>query len=433
MGKLSFIVTMTKNVTPEFCLLQIDGSFTFGKLQSSQVHQLHNLHTYRILAPRKKMDIRAEANKISRPSIESALDEILADKRFRTSPQMSAFLRYIVEQTLQGNASRIKAYTIAVDALGKPESFDPQSNPSVRVLARRLRASLIQYYKHEGKHAETEIAIKLGSYVPSFINKELDSDLTKKKGLFVDSTLIIKASNKLVDKFAIWYSNHHRLATIFGVMLIAILTWTNTTTHFKDQLDHRSIESTHTPTDSSIPLTEIASLEYIDNFVTRPNTPVIAMSKISKKTGFTYQKAIHNTLSHYDNIMLTIRKQVSKPSREAWPEQYTLKFLETSPNTFKAILSHEQSGDLVYTKELAKIEGSQSYVNLVKELVHTNGKLLNHYRNTGTITPTMKCVFLFDDYYQEKTRNNRLAALTCNEKLANENDHHRLFLDTRSL
>jgi len=100
--------------------------------------------------------------------ITSALDAILTTDKFLASPQMSAFLRYVVEQTLIGNTRRIKAFTVGIEALGKPASFDPQTDPSVRVLAKRLRSSLDTYYL---QNPETKLFIEMkpGSYVPKFL------------------------------------------------------------------------------------------------------------------------------------------------------------------------------------------------------------------------------------------------------------------------
>jgi len=70
-------------------------------------------------------------------------------------------------QTLEGKADRIKAYTVAVDALGKPASFDPQNDPSVRVLAKRLRDTLTAYYERTTGHS-IRLRLHCGSYVPEF-------------------------------------------------------------------------------------------------------------------------------------------------------------------------------------------------------------------------------------------------------------------------
>jgi hypothetical protein len=97
-----------------------------------------------------------------------ALNAVLESDKFTAAPQMSAFLRYVVEQAASGNMTRIKAYTVAIDALGKPDSFDPQNDPVVRVLAGRLRAALAFYYE-ANPNVDLRITMRPGSYVPSFI------------------------------------------------------------------------------------------------------------------------------------------------------------------------------------------------------------------------------------------------------------------------
>ena len=100
--------------------------------------------------------------------IMTALNAVLASDKFTAAPQMSAFLRYVVEQAASGNMTRIKAYTVAIDALGKPDSFDPQNDPVVRVLAGRLRAALSSYYD-ANPDTDLRITMRPGSYVPSFV------------------------------------------------------------------------------------------------------------------------------------------------------------------------------------------------------------------------------------------------------------------------
>jgi len=49
---------------------------------------------------------------INSTDVTAALNGILTTDKFSASPQMSAFLKYVVEQTLMGNTRRIKAFTI---------------------------------------------------------------------------------------------------------------------------------------------------------------------------------------------------------------------------------------------------------------------------------------------------------------------------------
>ena len=66
-----------------------------------------------------------------------------------------------VEKTLAGDEGSIKAYSVAVDVFGRPQSFDPQSDPIVRVQARRLRTLLEQFY--ESGEARSAVAIDFRS------------------------------------------------------------------------------------------------------------------------------------------------------------------------------------------------------------------------------------------------------------------------------
>lgn len=106
--------------------------------------------------------------------VERALAMILADARFVAARRMSAFLAYVVRQALDGNGARIKAYTVGVEALEKAETFDPQGDPSVRVLAKRLRSALIDYHERN-PHACPIIEIRCGSYCPVFVAPARDA------------------------------------------------------------------------------------------------------------------------------------------------------------------------------------------------------------------------------------------------------------------
>lgn len=103
-----------------------------------------------------------------------ALDRALASEVFRGSPQLAAFLRYVVEATLRGEADRIKGYTVAIEALGRNETFDPQTDPIVRVEAARLRRAINRYYAGAGRREAIQIELPLGSYVPVFRRVEVE-------------------------------------------------------------------------------------------------------------------------------------------------------------------------------------------------------------------------------------------------------------------
>lgn len=101
-------------------------------------------------------------------AVRAGLDRVLASDAFRGAPQLSSFLSYIVERKLEGRGAELKGYTIAVEALGRPADFDPQSDPIVRVEAGRLRKALSQYYAGDGADDPIRVSMPVGAYVPVF-------------------------------------------------------------------------------------------------------------------------------------------------------------------------------------------------------------------------------------------------------------------------
>jgi len=100
--------------------------------------------------------------------IREQLNRIIASATFRGSLRLTSFLRFVVEAALTGRGSRIKAYTVAVEALGRPDDFDPQNDPIVRVEAVRLRHALAHYYAGAGIDDPIVIEMPRGCYVPNF-------------------------------------------------------------------------------------------------------------------------------------------------------------------------------------------------------------------------------------------------------------------------
>jgi len=105
---------------------------------------------------------------ISSEMVKPQLDKILASSEFMRGERLGQFLRYVVEQTLNSQSGNIKQYSIAVEAFGYGTDFDPQSNPIVRIEAKRLRRALDLYYLTQGIEDPVRIDIPKGSYVPIF-------------------------------------------------------------------------------------------------------------------------------------------------------------------------------------------------------------------------------------------------------------------------
>ena len=100
--------------------------------------------------------------------VRAALERIVVSHVFRSSPQLAAFLSFVVEAVLHGNSDRIKGYTIGVEVLRRDPKFDPQLDPIVRVEATRLRRAIERYYAGPGLTDAVIIDLPRGSYVPTF-------------------------------------------------------------------------------------------------------------------------------------------------------------------------------------------------------------------------------------------------------------------------
>ena len=90
------------------------------------------------------------SNKVSDKLVRQQLSRVLASKTFSQVERLKRFIGFIVGETVSGRGGELKEYVIGVQVFGKEPSFDPRTDPIVRVQARRLRTRLARYYRDEG-------------------------------------------------------------------------------------------------------------------------------------------------------------------------------------------------------------------------------------------------------------------------------------------
>jgi len=98
-----------------------------------------------------------------------ALESVLVSSAFDRSRSLSKLLNYICNKYFDGQADEIKEYSVAVEALGRPDDFDPKKDAIVRVEMHRLRKRLREYYADRGAKDPVQIALAEKGYVPEFI------------------------------------------------------------------------------------------------------------------------------------------------------------------------------------------------------------------------------------------------------------------------
>jgi hypothetical protein len=106
---------------------------------------------------------------ISPEAIREQLELLIQNPAFRTSRRSVQFLRYVVDQTLQGAAEQIKERTIGVEVFGREPSYDTGTDHVVRTAAIELRKRLAVYYSDEHHRSELRMSFVPGSYVPRFM------------------------------------------------------------------------------------------------------------------------------------------------------------------------------------------------------------------------------------------------------------------------
>jgi len=101
-------------------------------------------------------------------AIRAQVEKILASKPFLNAERLKRFLRFIVDQTLQGQADRLKEYLIATEVFDRKDTFDPRLHSIVRVEATNLRSKLKEYYENEGATEPVLIDLAKGRYAVAF-------------------------------------------------------------------------------------------------------------------------------------------------------------------------------------------------------------------------------------------------------------------------
>lgn len=120
--------------------------------------------------------------------IRAQLDLLVRDDVFRSSKRSVAFLKYVVEQTLNGSADQIKERTIGVEVFGREPLYDTNLDHIVRTAATELRKRLASYYVDEVHRSELRMDLVPGSYIPRFSLPGQSTHLPADHGVDPEST-----------------------------------------------------------------------------------------------------------------------------------------------------------------------------------------------------------------------------------------------------
>ena len=96
------------------------------------------------------------------------IQRIVQSKAFRTSEVHRNLLTYLAGKSLSGDSDNIKEYTVGLDVFGKPDSYDPRQESTVRMHVARLRQKLAEYYRTEGVEDPIFVDLPKGGFRVTF-------------------------------------------------------------------------------------------------------------------------------------------------------------------------------------------------------------------------------------------------------------------------
>src|SRR5262249_16094358 len=115
---------------------------------------------------------------IAREEKLAQLERILHGRTLHGSDNLKAFLRFVVDRSIENQEGQLKEYVIPREVFGRSSDFDSSVDTVVRVQAGRLRTKLHEYYETEGKDDGLIILLPKGQYTPvfSYAQKKEDGD-----------------------------------------------------------------------------------------------------------------------------------------------------------------------------------------------------------------------------------------------------------------
>jgi hypothetical protein len=101
-------------------------------------------------------------------AVRGELEQMLGSVLFAQSNRCKHFLRYVVEETLEGRGDQLKERTIGVNVFERAYDYDTGDDSIVRVTANDVRKRIGQYYQECAATHAVLIDLPRGSYLPTF-------------------------------------------------------------------------------------------------------------------------------------------------------------------------------------------------------------------------------------------------------------------------
>ena len=128
----------------------------------------------------------------SEEDVRAQLKRILASADFPASERNGRFLAYVVERSLRGE--KTSGYQVATTVFGRPSTFNPVTDPIVRIEASKLRRDLETYYLKSGRGDRVLIVLPKGVYRVVFSFRHADGVHAERPSFPEAARLLLRAS-----------------------------------------------------------------------------------------------------------------------------------------------------------------------------------------------------------------------------------------------
>ena len=120
-----------------------------------------------------------------RQQVRDQLRRVLDSPHFLSSKRYPNMLRFVVEQTLEGQEDSLKERLLGIEVFRRAADYDTNQDPVVRLSAAEVRKRLALYYQQPDHQNELLIGLNPGSYIPFF--RQAQADLPQPSSAMADA------------------------------------------------------------------------------------------------------------------------------------------------------------------------------------------------------------------------------------------------------
>lgn len=400
--------------------------------------------------------------------IRRALADVLSGTAFARSERLRAFLSYVVTKDLAGQAMQLKGYTIAVDVFRRPDAFNADSDPLVRVHAGKLRKLLAAYYEAEGKDAVWQIDIPKGGYAPIYLRRTpvanvpqaMDPETSVE---VVSAAAIVEMAHREAEPVKI--VNEAPPPDVSDESAVSEAPPATAGARARSRLSiTRRARPSWLPAPLASPVAMISLLPLllfvplsstalgvspqvqarfsISTMANDIDLPRVTVRSDGEQTSLAAQLAgqIRGAMDYYTVIIPVSKPRIpASPPPSKSPLAFTISIspAETDSQT-RVTVSSDATGDIVSQIWIDNENLSNDFDLLFESLgiaaktLATNGDLFHYAVDKGISSPLMQCMLITDTYRREKSRDALKQARLCQEKLLGKRKNEREFVISAS-